>query len=239
MKPMPDDLPEGRKEFVQAVRKELEGSKKSLRAIARDAHVSPGHISLIASGKRKPSEAALDSILRATGPAKDRHKGSCGGRPYLTKSWRSLLVAAAWLVAAFSGPIMLLISAMDDTRTPAPGPMPPPPTRAPTPQEWPPESPHPDPSPGPVPGLIFRLHEPTPLYEDVGDTTPKAFVEEAYVAVECSVEAPDGETRYRITFEWAEERAKNASPSDVPKKWYVDGWRVTLYDPETEVASCE
>ncbi|MFF3409034.1 helix-turn-helix domain-containing protein [Streptomyces sp. NPDC002742] len=104
MKPLSDDLPEGKKNLANAVRKELAESGKTLRQVANEAHVSPAALSLIASGRRKPSDTTLDNILRATTAHSIRRTPRCKAelpkRSYLTDSWRALLKGAALIIMA-------------------------------------------------------------------------------------------------------------------------------------------
>ncbi|MER5471914.1 helix-turn-helix transcriptional regulator [Streptomyces sp. NPDC002935] len=100
----------------EALRARLGRSGKSLRLAARDANVSPGMLSLVLSGQRKPAPKTLNSILRSTATREERasmktretQNGATGsetgaGRDdhdYVTLDWKRLLQAALLAILA-------------------------------------------------------------------------------------------------------------------------------------------
>lgn len=110
LKPLPEDLPEGMRNLANAIRVELVGSRKSMRQVALEAHVSASHVSQLASGRRKPTETTLGSILRATDSDKTRPR-FVEAHSYVTRRWRDLLLAASLVFAGLaSGLALYLVS---------------------------------------------------------------------------------------------------------------------------------
>ncbi|MET7981696.1 MULTISPECIES: helix-turn-helix transcriptional regulator [unclassified Streptomyces] len=102
MKPLSEDLPEGKKELAEALRKALEGSGKTLRQVALEVGISPAALSLILSGKRKPRGDTLNRIIRATTAREERLADP--RHSYITERWKHLFVmAGVWLFAVVSG----------------------------------------------------------------------------------------------------------------------------------------
>jgi transcriptional regulator with XRE-family HTH domain len=251
---MPDGLPAGRKELAEEVRRALEGSRKSLRQIAREAHTSPAHLSLIASGKRKPSQTTLENILRAATPRKDRKKGDGGNGVYLTHRWEALLVAAALALVCTATPLVWAVLTPDRT-SPQPEPQltwppsaPPesgdglgaddpglgaddPSSDRPTPTPTP-AAPGPDPSPAAIPGFIDGA-SPVPLYGSLRDSSADVIVMSAKVLVECRAEGPSGSERYRVIVEYFEGETQGEDSFSPAHRPFVDAPKVTLRDSTT------
>ncbi|MFE5923068.1 helix-turn-helix domain-containing protein [Streptomyces sp. NPDC056468] len=203
LKELPDDLPEGRKRLAEAVRSTLGESDKSLRKIARDAHVSPAHLSLIASGKRRPTETTMENILRATAPAKPgQSTTSAPARRYLTPHWVALLTAALSAVVAllahpWQSPPDEGWHNVDTPPWSTVTPEPPPPALV--------QPPDPDLEPSPSPGSAPALFvgQPLPLYENPYAQRPTYVIPsyQHYVQIEgwvqCKSPSWDGRYRYR------------------------------------------
>ncbi|MGW2785340.1 helix-turn-helix domain-containing protein [Streptomyces populi] len=90
LKPLADDLPEGRKEVVTALREAFYGSGKTVRQVAREVGMSPAAVSLILSGKRRPKEENLNRIIRATTSREERKADP--GYSYVNERWPGLYV---------------------------------------------------------------------------------------------------------------------------------------------------
>ncbi|MGW2785338.1 helix-turn-helix domain-containing protein [Streptomyces populi] len=108
MKPLPDDLPKGKRDLAEALRKAHEDSGKSMRQVAIEVGISPAAVSLILSGKRKPREATLNRLIRATTAREEREADP--RHSYITEGWKDLLLGVGvWLAVMVIGLLVYLV----------------------------------------------------------------------------------------------------------------------------------